>query len=208
MQFSATSNVFDSPEKLLRENEDLKRQLAEADVRLNTVYSVEAENEDLKKAFNRSSYKKYDLAVVLKYPPLVPYDQLILDIGRDMNISTGDNVYAPGNVLIGKISEVVGNTSKVLLLSSPGQKYQVMIGNNHLSAEAIGRGGGQYQAEMPRDSKISKGDFVTVASISDRPFGIVSEIISDQANPFKTVIFAPPVNLYQLRWVLIENNKR
>jgi len=143
------------------------------------------------------------LAAVLVRPPQAAYDELVIDIGSDHGISYGAKVYAPGDILIGSTTDILGQTSKVKLFSSPGETYSVLIGSSRIPATAVGRGGGQYQAEVPQASKINQGDTVSDSSISDAPFGIVSAVLANPADPFETVLFAPPVNIYQLRWVLV-----
>ncbi len=214
-EFASKGGAFRSQIILMNEIEELKRQLSEAEVRLASISMLEAENLELKNLLGRSinnatstkeSFLKSDkkLAAVLERPPFIAYDELIIDQGLDAGFAVGNKVYAPGNVLIGKIEAVFNKTSKVILFSSPQKQYQVLIGHSRVPATAFGRGGGQYEAQVTRDVKISEGDFVDAVSISDKPFGIVSAIISDPTQPFETVIFAPPVNIYELRWVLVE----
>ena len=212
LEFSVTAGSLKSPEALLMENENLVNKLAEDDIRMSTIKSIEIENAELKALLGRpASTTKIQnskvLAAVLQKPPLSSYGDIVIDVGRDFNIATGSAVYANGDILIGRVSDVLGQTSKVRLLSFPGEKYDILIGAHHEQATAIGRGGGQYSAELPRSANISEGDFVIAPSFNDKPFGIVSGIISDQVNPFETVIFAPPINIYSLRWVLIEKKK-
>ncbi|MDD5165631.1 MAG: rod shape-determining protein MreC [Candidatus Pacebacteria bacterium] len=143
------------------------------------------------------------LAAVLVRPPVAHYDELIVDVGLDHNIVPGMKVYAPGNILIGTTTDVLGQTSKVTLFSSVGQTYPVLIGSSHIPANAIGRGGGQYEAQVPQATKIAQGDVVLDSSLTDGPFGIVTAVLSNPADPFETVLFSPGINVYQLRWVLI-----
>lgn len=147
------------------------------------------------------------LAAVLVRPPFAPYDELVIDGGTDLGFSAGDKVYAAGRVLIGSISEALGQTSKVALYSSPGKAEQVLIGSSNAAATASGRGGGQYYAELPRSAAIFPGDFVIAPSLGDAPFGVVKAVLSDPARAFQTVIFTPPVNVFQERWVLVEKSK-
>ncbi|MBU6231084.1 MAG: rod shape-determining protein MreC [Patescibacteria group bacterium] len=197
-----------SPEALMQENAYLTQQLDAANVRLQSVQSLESQNEELKALLGRASSTPYTLAAVLEHPAVSAYDELIIDIGSDYGLQDGDPVYASGDALIGKVSEVLGDTAKVLLYSSPGQSYEVMIGKAHSSAEAIGRGGGQYEAQLPRDVSVSAGDPVNAPGLSAAPFGIVSAVVSDPAQPFEKVLFAPPVNIYQLRWVLVDTHQQ
>jgi len=146
------------------------------------------------------------LAAVLVKPPLAPYDELVIDAGSDQGIIVGAKVYAPGNILIGTTTDVLGETSRVTLLSSPGQNYPVTIGANHISANAVGRGGGQYEAQIPQATAISVGDLVSDASLSDGTFGKVISILNNPADPFETVLFSVPINIYQLRFVLVDSS--
>jgi cell shape-determining protein MreC len=207
IEFSAESGGLRSISTVLAENEALRRELAEATARVDTIHFVELENAELKRMLGRNvstSTQSSLLAAVLQRPPFGAYDELIIDIGKDSGLTVGDKIYAPGKILIGQVGAVLGKTAKVILFSSPGSKYEVMIGPRHVPATAIGRGGGQYEAQVARDIPIKEGDFVEVPSLSDLPFAVVTSVISDPAQPFETIMFAPAVNVYQLRWVLVE----
>jgi cell shape-determining protein MreC len=207
-ELSIELGSLQSLESLLQENQYLKRQIADADARLQTIAATEAENQELKAILGRASTTPYILAAVLSHPPISVYDELVIDAGSDLGFTAGDTVYAPGNVPIGTISDVLGQTSKVTLFSSPGQKYQVQIGAAHAPATAVGRGGGQYEADIPRDAKVSAGDFVLAPSLNAKPFGVVVTVLADPAQPFETVLFAPPVNIYATRWVLVDTHSK
>ncbi len=208
-----------SPSVLLAENEQLKRDGDENAIRMDTIRAIELENQELKALLGREISPTNSsstpaqllftpgsriLAAVLKRPPLSVYDEIIIDVGRDHAVSTSSLVYATGNILIGRVVDVLGSTSKVRLFSSPQESYEILIGSTHAPATASGRGGGQYEAQVSRDTTVNEGDFVLNPTLYDRPFGIVSAVLSDPTQPFKTVLFAPPVNIYQLRWVLVE----
>lgn len=210
-EFSVASGSLESPQSLLADNENLKIQLEEANLRLRTIQAIELENAELKSFFgkniNATSTMKNQriLAPVLVRPGIGIYDELIIDGGKNLGFIIDDKVYAPGDVLIGAISDVLPETSKVSLFSSSGNILYVLIGPSNAPATAVGRGGGQYTAQLPRAVKISAGDFVIVPSIDDKPFGIVSAVESDSAQSFEIILFASPVNIYQLRWVLVEH---
>ena len=158
------------------------------------------------------------MGAVLKRPPLAPYDELIIDLGQNDDVVVGDLVYASGNVLLGRVSDVLGQTSKVTLLSSPGETYDVLIsnGNNTTSisstgsktipAIAHGLGGGQFSVEVPRDVIASAGDIVLIPSINNKTIGVVGSVVTDPAQPFETILFTSLTNIYELRWVLVDTN--
>ncbi len=225
-EFSIESGSLESPQQLLAENESLKRQIDQLKLNSADIQAVVLENTELKSLLGRnvpdeiassssstnaitqnSIAKNRVLAPVLIRPPFAPYDEYIIDGGANLGFSIGDRVFASENVPIGSIAAVLANTSRVTLYSSPGQSYQVLVGPASIIATALGRGGGQYSAEVPRSANITSGDFVIAPSLYDQPFGIVKAVISDPSQPFQTVLFAPPVNPFQARWVLVEKTK-
>jgi cell shape-determining protein MreC len=206
-QFAIQADALKTPEGLLQENSDLKRKLEEADVRLATTKALEDENAELKSILGRDTSPPFILAAVLKRPPAINYDELIIDAGQDLGFKVNDYVFAPGNILLGRIVQVLSDTSKVKLFSSPGEKFEILIGANHVPAVAVGRGGGQYEAQLPRGMNISQGDIISVPSLNTKNFSEVVEVISDPAQPFETILIAPQVNVYQLKWVLVEKGQ-
>lgn len=241
MEFSVESGSLRSPEYLLNQNEELKRELADMNIRLQTTQAVSDENDQLKALLKRPVASSisiatlqastttpvdtlanlkpspYTLAAVLKRPPIAPYDELVIDIGSSDGVTVGNQVYASGNVLIGQVSDVLGQTSKVALYSSPNMTYDVLITDNSVGsttggigkntivpAVAHGLGGGQFSVQVPRDVVASAGDVVTVPSISGKTIGVVGAVIMDPAQPFETILFTSLTNIYDLRWVLVD----
>lgn len=206
-EFAVKSGSLSSTQALLAENESLKRQLQELEEKTSISSAVLDENIDLKKLLGRTSTTTRILAAVLEKPPISLFDEYIIDIGSDHNLQIGDKVYASGNVLIGQVSLVLSHTAKVKLYSTSGEKYQVSIGRQHVPATALGIGGGQFEADVPRSANINEGDFVNIPSVENNVFGIVSAVVSNSTEAFSKVIFKPLVNIFELRWVMVEDKK-
>ena len=208
VEFSVTNDGMKSRDQLLAENASLLRQISDDKMRYasSTLELLEMQNSDLLALVGRASSTPRGLlaAAVLARPTFMPYDELLIDLGSSDDISTTTLVYAPGRVLIGRVTDILGSTAKVMLFSSPKQSLQVEIGAERVRATASGRGGGQYEAEVPHGSGINVGDVVSDINIHDRAFGIVVSIKTDPANPFDQIFFAPPVNIYQLHFVEVE----
>jgi len=205
LEFSVESGSLRSPQVLLIQNEELTRKLSEVDVRLTNTRALELENAELKAMLGRTaSTSPMLLAAVLKRPPFSAYDELIVDVGQNFGVASGTPVYSPEHIRIGTITDVLSKTSKVTLLSSPGQKHEVLIGPYNEPAIAVGRGGGQYEARIPNEAPITEGDTVTDPLLDRAPFGIITAKISNPADPFGKVLFAPNISIYKLRWVLVD----
>jgi cell shape-determining protein MreC len=192
-----------------QEIEDMRIKLATNENRFAQVDQIFRENEELKSLLGRSTASTTDsakkvLSQILKKPPLSGYDVFILDVGIDKNIQTGNKVYALGDIPIGEIAEINGNTSKVKLYSTPGEKFDVLIGKDNIQTTATGKGGGNFEVTLPHDTKIQPGDQVLIPSLTDAFVGTVGEIISEPSHPFSTLLFRQPFNIYELRWVLVE----
>lgn len=191
---------FVSVKSLIEENRNLKATIAKNDLIYKEANLLKDDNAELKKIVDNKGVHLATrvIADVIKKPPFSIYDTYIVASGKDAGVLVGDIVYALENVPIGKIEEVNGNTSKVKLFSSPGEKYDVFVGKNKLEAQAIGRGGGTFEVSMPRDVAVAEGDYVTVPDLPGSFLGIVRKIDSIPSNPFSTVLFSQPVNIYEL----------
>lgn len=195
-----------SIQNIIKENEELKKDSETNEARLIEVSSIERENKALKEILGRKDLAKYVLTEILKKPPFSAYDVFIIDIGSDLGVKEKDKVYALGNIPIGEIAEVGKNISKVRLYSTNGEKLEVFIGDQNIQASAMGRGGGSFEASLPRDSKISVGDSVHIPSLGNSFIAKVEDIISEPSNPFSTILFKQPVNIYNLRWLVVETD--
>ncbi len=196
-------NSFVSVSNLIKENEDLKKKIEENESKYYFLEYIEKENITLKEIMNHSRGGESILAMIMKKPPFSAYDIFIIDMGIKDGIEEGDRVYALGNILIGEIAEAESHTSKVKLYSSYGERFNIFIGDNNIETVAIGMGGGSFQAELPRDTEIIVGDYVSIPDLTDSFTGKVYEIVKDPSEPFSKILIRQPVNIYELKWVLI-----
>lgn len=169
-----------------------------------TLTELQKENGELKRLLEMRISSSSLVAYVLKRPPFSAYDAFIISAGSKVGVKNGAKVFAIGNVLIGEIAEVSPTTSKVKLYSSYGEKYEVFIGPKNIQAAATGRGGGSFEVVLPRDVKIQEGDSITIPHLTTSVFGIVRKIIADPARAFSTILFSQPINIYEQKWVEID----
>jgi rod shape-determining protein MreC len=208
--FSDNIGVLNSKTNLLKENSLLKDQIGTKNKDQIFYDVLKKENDDLKNILNRKNdSQNFLLSTVLIKPFLSPYDILVIDTGLSNGVSVGDKVLADGNIFIGYVSEVYNNTSKVILYSSPGEKINVLIGNNNIEKEAIGLGGGNFKVEIPREINVKEGDPIVIPSISTNIFGTVEKIEFKESDSFQNILFKNPINIAELKWVevLLSNKK-
>ena len=107
----------------------------------------------------------------------------------------------PPNILLGEVSEIVGKTAKIKLYSTPGENIEAHLANSGTPVTLIGRGGGNFKFELPREAAVSLDEPVSVAP--DFLVGMVKKIDADPREPLQTIYLASPVNIFSLQYILI-----
>lgn len=204
--FKNVGAYFSSRRALMKENEALKNEIIQLDIRLADREAILRENVELKEILGRKAEKNLVLAPIISSPDKSLYDTMIIDIEGVQGIQPEQKVYAGGNVLIGTVAEVNEKTAKVILFSSGGQQLKGLIGEGNIPIDLVGKGGGNFELRLPRDVAISPGTEIIIPSISTEVIAVVSEAISDPRDPFQRVLAASPVNIFELRWVGVRKN--
>ncbi len=202
-QVANTQAFFHSRKAMLDINRNLKQELMEANARLFSLSVLEQENVDLKREWSRSGDIDGILAVVLVKPPQSFYDTLILDVGEEDEIKNDASVTIGDSIILGKIDEVYGNTSRAKLFSSVDTETSAVINRNNIGVTLIGMGGGNFEIKAPQELDILEGDTIILPDINPSVVATVVAIESNPTNSFKRVFCKTPVNIAQLRWVSI-----
>lgn len=206
--FDNISFYFDTKKNLLQENKFLLEENLFLKAKMENYEILEKENRDLKYILNRPQKERnFVLANILTKSNRSLYGSVILDIGKNDNISIGNTVYAYGEIPIGKISEVYEKTSLLTFFSSPGLKTEGFLGDVNASVELIGRGGGNFETTIPVDLNLEKGTIVYTPGYDSRVLARIVEIISKQGDPLKKVILNASVNTEDLKWVQVKLNQ-
>jgi cell shape-determining protein MreC len=204
---SLMAALLRSKQSLVTENKILKQQIKNSASEILTLEMLRQENIALKEVMGRNISEDTTLATVLVRPNVSPYDSFIIDIGENYGIEKGNYVIVSDDIVIGVIDSVYGSSSVVKLFSAPGERTNVAIGPNNVLTEAIGRGGGNFIARVPRGVDVAEDDLITMPGINQKMFGIVEEIIANPTDPFQTILFKNPVNMQEVRLVQVEKSK-
>lgn len=201
--FSNFVEFVKDKEDLLEENRNLKIKLNET-ISQELFYKILLEeNKELKALVGRQDTPiKFILANVLVKPNLSPYDSLVLDVGKEEGVKRGDKVVF-NNVIIGELGEVYPQTAFAYLYSSPERQTNVVIGFNEISGIAQGKGGGNFEMRFPKDVLLVEKDIITLPELDLFVLGAVNKIITSPEDPFQTVLFKFPINIFELKWVQI-----
>ena len=198
----SVSAAWREKEGLFKENRGLEEQIEEYKTKLLLVNSLIEENRLLKERLGRGEDPRNSmLAVVLSKPNRTPYDTLLIDVGREDGVESGDAVRAYDDVIIGVVADLTERSSIVKLFSSPGEEIHVTLGSENIATVARGAGGGNFEAELPRGVDVLPGDVVSFPSISEEIAGVVERIEAYPADAYQTILFKSPVNLFTLKYV-------
>jgi len=153
---------------------------------------------------SRPEKKSYILGSIISRPPQSPYDMVVVDTGSDNGVKQGMKAVAYGSVLIGHVAEVFPNTSKIKLVSYPGEETNLIMENAKISAIGLGLGGGNIEVKIPSSVKINSGDKINTEGTFYYLLGTADKIEADALNPFQKIIFRMPVNLNELQKIGLE----
>lgn len=209
----AIINSWDNINYLLRlkktifeDNKNLKEENINLNLSMIDYKILKDENNQLKEIINRiPNVKNFVLGNILTKPNNSPYDTLIIDIGEDLGIKVGDDVYVNGNIPVGIIEKVYSKTSLVSLYTNPGQKTEGFIDGVNASVELIGRGGGNFEMIIPIDLEVNNGTIIYLPGGVSEVLAFVDEIISTPSDPFKKVLLSSPINIQNIKWVEVKN---
>ena len=166
--------------------------------------ALDDENTKLKEILNRKKNISTLLGVVIARPGQSLYDTLIVDVGRDHNVSVGAKVFVEGETLVGYVEEVYDKTAKVVLYSAPGQVVEALSSPGDVPLSMQGRGGGNFEIELPRDVELLIGSSVVFPDIHPYVLGTIGDVTFDPRDPFQTVLVSLPINIQHIKFVEIQ----
>ena len=190
---------------LAGENRVLREQLNALESALERMKRETEEDRALLLSLGRSpSPGERVVGEVIAKPGVLPYDLVLIDIGRDVGVAPGELVFAAGDVPIGTVAEATSHTAKVRLFSSSGEMHETLVGEHSLPATLRGSGGGAFTAELPRDSGLTPGALVFWPGPPVRAMGVIEKVEGDETDPFVAAYVRYLIPLFSLRWVEVE----
>lgn len=206
---SAGSTIF-SIGSLKEENEELSRRNAELIAQNVRMKILEEENESLRRQlelFPKSEFKLEHAEVVSRGTQGLS-DWVVINKGSDHGIREGMAVVVLNRVMVGKVSEVLSDSSKVKLLTNTSSAVNAVTVDTN--AKGIVRG--EYGIGMILDmvletNNLEVGDRVVTSSMSDVSEGFligkVSEVRASKDYLFQQAVITSPVDLSRVKFVSV-----
>ena len=213
------SDLKTENEKLISENLLLKKQLV-------NFFSLQNENQEFKQALCFGDENDFDLLAGEVIAQNINKDYLLINQGLTNGIEKNMPVITAEGALVGSISEVSDDFSRVQLISSTEINFDVLLQSTQQDTSTTtkklltknvlglvhGEGGGNIRIEMvPKEDEIKQGDLVITTNLGGEfPKGlIVGEISSvkrNEAEPFQEGTISPYFKLGQLNSLFIIKN--
>lgn len=206
--FRGVTNFFIFKNKLIKDKQDLEDQVLTLKLKEIDYDVLLKENQELKDQIGRYGEKNLVFARVLSRPPRSPYDTFVIDIGSSHGISPADRVYLSDNVIIGVVKTVTPKTSLVELFSSGNSKQEAVLSRTGTSFVLVGKGGANFQIEVPKDTDVLWGDMFLYPGINSSVIGSVYYIDSNSQSSFKTLYIRTPGNVFQTKSVFVNKSSR
>ncbi len=205
------SRALSDQTALLEENERLRSERLNTDVRLQRLAALEAENDRLR-AMLDSSARVSDrvLAVEILAVDLDPYRQrFTINRGLDDGVYVGQALLDAGGV-VGQIVRVELLTSEAVLISDADHALPVAVNRNGLRTIVVGTGD-STRLRLPyltNSADINVGDLLVSSGLggvfpSGYPVGRVLEVHRQPGQSFAEVIAEPTAQLDRDREVLL-----
>ena len=204
--FNSISNI----RSLRSQNEELSAKIAELEVDRSKIAELEHENELLKQelGFAQSNQDLSLLpATIIGREPTSFLDHVIIDKGEKDGMKKGMGAIF-GGALVGQVSDVYPDQSKVVLVTSKDSIIQAMLQNSR--SKGLLRGGisGLVLENIVQDVNFETGEYVLTSGLDGqlKPgilIGKTTSVQSSTSDLFKNIDVEPIADLSKLEMVFI-----
>jgi rod shape-determining protein MreC len=184
----------------------------------NTLREVEKENEQLRALLNFAETRpRLELrgaqivARVIGEESTNFIETILIDLGQVHGIRTGMPVVTDQG-LVGRISEVTENTSKVLLLNDAGSSASALLAESRLNGIVHGSTSGDLIMDfIPQGPTFEEGEGVLSSGLGGQfprglAIGVIESIDSQPNAVFQTARVRPAVDFGSLELVMVITN--
>jgi rod shape-determining protein MreC len=205
------ASSFATRSQLLSENETLKAENRENDLRLLRLEAIEQENLRLRELLNAAprDVETAKVASILRVDLDPLRHRVLIDRGSSDGVSRAQAVI-DSHGIFGQTSNVGLKATEVILLSDPTHAVPVQIERNGLRTIAVGTGDARRLAlpYLPRNADVRVEDRLVTSGLggvfpAGYPVGRVFEVKRDPSQPLATVTAEPAAALDRAREVML-----
>ena len=199
------TGMFSTRASLEAQNRSLAEELAQFEERAGGYEALREENEQLRALVHLANSSPLSAqgvtAPVVSSVRTSPYGTFLIGAGAQDGIVRGSLVLTGGGFVVGKVTDMGAHTAVVSEIFAPGSAVEAQVGGAPISA--VGSGGGNARAKVPRALSFTVNQPVTAPELGQRPIGIIGSIASSSASASQDLFIVLPVNLGSLTYVYI-----
>lgn len=208
--FSRFFGSFGQMSSLRKQNEELYQKIILLEVDRSKIIELEHENKLLKQelGFSESNQELSLLpATIIGREPTTFLDYIIVDKGEKEGVKKGMGAIFSGS-LVGQVSEVYPNQSKLILITSKNSIIQAMLQGSRSKGLLKGGISGLMLENIVQDVTLTKGEYVVTSGLDGqlKPgilIGKTTGIESSSSDLFKNIDVEPIADLARLELVFI-----
>ncbi len=200
---------FFQAESLKKENENYQLKIQELLAKNTSLPELKKENEVLREALKLGLEKDFKLVLAEVIGKDVSQDYILIDEGFQNGTLEGMPVITEQRILVGKISEVYKNFSKVILISNPKISFDAEIADSEIFGMVKGKGNLNVLFDLiPREKQIEKGEVVITSALGGIfPKGLLvgetAEVRKSDIEPFQTAQIKPAFDFSKIEKLFI-----
>jgi len=208
-QISDFFEAFSEIKNLKRENEELKIKINESLAEISSLKELKKENEILRGALKIGLEKEFKLAFTQIIGKEIGKDIISVDKGLKDGILEGQPVITEQKVLVGKVSEVYKNFSRVKLITDKEISFDGEIEEKEVIGLVKGKGNfNLYLDLVPREKEIEEGDLIITSALGgifpkDLLVGKVKKIKKSDIEPIQQAEISPLFSIEELEKVFV-----
>lgn len=208
--FSFLTSIRD----LSKENRSLSLELERSSVDKARLEELKKENEKLREQLYYKKKSQFELipSMVISKDPSSLLRVVNINKGSKNGVEEEDLVVVSEGILIGKISEVYDDFSKVLLIIDINSRVQAKIQDSNADGVISGEHGlGLIMDLIPQDKVVKKGDVVVTSDVEQDSqallIGEVEEVKNSDNELFQKARIKSPVDFKDLKHTFVVKSK-
>ena len=209
--------------KIKEENDELELKIKALLAENAALKELKKENEILREALEIGLEKDFNLVLAEIISKDVSQDFILINKGSREGISKDFPVITQQKTLVGKISEVYGNYSKVILISNKKSSFDAKICDTEIypapedswcGVYGVAKGRGNLKLFLdlvPREEEIKEGDLIITAALGGIfPEGLlvgeIKEVKKSDIEPFQEAEIKPAYDIEEIETLLVVTN--
>jgi len=206
------SNFFETISEiksLKKESDNLKLKIKTLESENLVLIELKKENEILRKALEIGLKKDFKLVFAQVIGKDVSQDSILIDQGSKDGVRVGLPVITQQKTLVGKISQVYENFSKVQLLSNKESSFDAKISEKEIYGIVKGKGNFKFYFDLiPKDQELKEGDFLVTSALGGvfppgLLIGEIKEVKKSDVELFQKAEIKPAFDITELKFLFV-----